>query len=310
VTEGRVAFGPPGNSRDIPAGYGASVRPGGAGNMKIMRLPSAPTTNPLPGTINSMPAELTWQATGARRYQVEILDQETGQPVRSEQTSDTAVALDSLANGNYRAQVSSLSNDGIGGMPADVAFQVDLAARAAELLEPAAGATLDSDRPRFRWRYQGDSEKARVEIASDNSFTDLAASSDWSGQASATPGKSLKPGEYHWRIVTEAGGNSVATSETRTLTINGTLDPVRVISANYIDRQVLIFWERNGEASGYLLQLSEDPSFEDVIKEATLDDTTAALRLIPGRRYFVRLRAVSEGSIVGRWGPGRELYVE
>lgn len=94
------------------------------------------------------------------------------------------------------------------------------------------------------------------------------------------------------------------------LTINGTLDPVSVISANYIDRQVRIFWERNQDASGYLLQLSEDPSFEEVIKEATVDDTTAALRLIPGRRYFVRLRAVSEGPIVGQWGPGRELYVE
>lgn len=310
VTEGRVAFGPPGNSRDIPAGYGASVGPGGSGNMKLMRLAPAPTTNPLPDTIDSLPAELTWQATGARQYQVDILDQDTGQPVHSEQTSDTAVGLDGLANGRYRAQVSSLSSGGISGMPMDVTFQVDLAARAATLLEPAADATLDSNRPRFSWRYQGDNEKARVEIARNNSFTDLAASSDWSRQQSATPGKSLKPGEYHWRVVTEAGGNSVANSDTRMLTINGTLDPVKVISANYIDRQVRIFWERNQDASGYLLQLSEDPSFEEVLKEATVDDTTAALRLIPGRRYFVRLRAVSESPIVGRWGPGRELYVE
>lgn len=310
VTEGRVAFGAPDDIRDIPAGYGASVRAGGSGNMKVLRLPPAPRTNPLPDTINSLPAELTWQSTGASRYQVDILDQVTGQPVRNEQTSDTSVGLAGLANGKYRAQVSSLSNNGISGMPADVTFQMDLAARAAELLEPAAGATVDSDRPRFSWRYQGDNEKARVEIARDNSFTDLVASSDWSRQESATPGKPLKPGEYQWRVVTEAGGNSVATSETRTLTINGTLDPVKVISANYIDRQVRIFWERNRDASGYLLQLSEDPSFEEVIKEATVDDTTAALRLIPGRRYFVRLRAVSESPIVGRWGPGRELYVE
>ncbi|MFC4260295.1 FecR domain-containing protein [Marinobacter lacisalsi] len=310
VTEGRVAFGTPGNIREIPSGYGASVRAGGSGKMKILRLPPAPKTNPIPDTIKSMPAQLSWQANGARQYQVDILDQKTGQPVRSEQTSNTSFALGGLANGDYRAQVASLSNEGISGMPADVTFQVDLAARAAELLEPAPGATLDSDRPSFSWRYQGESERARVEIAKDSSFTDVVASSDWRSQESGIPNKPLKPGEYHWRVVTEAGGNSVATSKTRTLTINGTLAPVSVISANYIDRQVRIFWERNRDASGYLLQLSEDPSFEDVIKEATVDDTTAALRLIPGRRYFVRLRAISEGPIVGRWGPGRELYVE
>lgn len=310
VTEGRVAFGTPGDIRQIPSGYGASVGPDGRGEMEILRLPPPPQTNPLPDTISSMPAELGWQPNGARRYQVDILDHETGHSIRRQQVSATQIALDGLANGRYRAQVASLSDNGMSGIPADVIFQIDLAARAAELLEPASGASLDNDRPNFSWRYQGDSEKARVEIARDSSFTDLVASSQWSKQESATPDRSLKPGEYHWRVVTEAGGNSVATSETRTLTVNGTLEPVSVISANYIDRQVRIFWERNQEASGYLLQLSEDPSFKDVIKEATVDDTTAALRLIPGRRYFVRLRAVSEGPIVGRWGPGRELYVE
>lgn len=309
VTEGRVAFGVPGNIREIPSGYGASVD-AGQSEMTILRLPPAPKANPLPDTINSMPAELSWQANGAPLYQVDILDGESGQPVRSEQTRNNRLPLDGLANGGYRAQIASLTSDGTPGMPADVSFQVDLAARAAELLTPAAGEAIDNARPSFSWRYQGESEKARVEIAKDSSFTDLVASSAWSRQQSARPSTALKPGDYHWRVVTEAGGNSVATSETRTVTINGTLDPVSVISANYIDRQVRIFWERNRDASGYLLQLSEDPSFEDVIKEATVDDTTAALRLIPGRRYFVRLRAVSEGPVVGRWGPGRELYVE
>ena len=310
VTEGRVAFGPPNDVRDIPAGYGASLKRGGRETMEILRLPPAPKTEALPETINSMPTSLAWQGNGARRYRVDIVDQETGHWVRREQTSKTSLDLGGLANGKYQVQVASLMDDGTSGMPANVVFQVDLSARAAELLEPADQAQVDSDRPAFQWRYQGDSEKARVEIATDSSFTNVVASSAWSDQESATPNTSLKPGEFHWRVVTEAGGNSVATSETRMLTVNGTLAPVNVISANYIDRQVRIFWESNEDASGYLLQLSEDPSFEDVIKEATVDNTTAALRLIPGRRYFVRLRAKTEGPIVGRWGPGRELYVE
>ncbi|MFW5824972.1 MAG: FecR domain-containing protein, partial [Marinobacter sp.] len=311
VTEGSVAFGRPGATRDIPAGFGASVSRSGNGDLQIRRLPPAPQPDQLPGgTITSLPGQLSWQADGARRYQVDVIEEDTGYWVRREQTSDHRIDLDDLANGKYRVEIAALSSRGTQGMPASVTLEVDLAARAAELQEPAAGAAVDSDLPRFRWRQQGDSERARVEIARDEDFTDVVASSEWSKKESATSSRALRPGDYFWRVVTEAGGTSVATSDTRRLTVNGTLPPVRVISANYVDRQVRLFWESIDEASGYLLQLSEDPSFEEVIKEATVDDTTAALRLIPGRRYFVRLRAVSEGPLAGRWGPGRELYVE
>ncbi|MGM0570399.1 FecR domain-containing protein [Marinobacter sp.] len=310
VTEGRVDFGRPGATREIPAGYAATLATTGSNELRIRQLPPMPDVGGTPGTLTSLPGKVQWEANGADRYQVDIVEAESGRWVRREQTSASELSLDDLANGEYHLEIASLATDGTQGMPASVPLQVDLSARAAELVEPATEAKLDTDRPRFRWRYQGDSERARVEIARSQEFTDLAASSEWSREESATPNRPLDAGRYYWRVVTEAGGNSVATSEARELTINGTLDPVRILSANYVDRQVRLFWETIDQASGYLLQLSEDPSFEDVIKEATVDDTTAALRLIPGRRYFVRLRAVSEGPMAGRWGPGRELYVE
>lgn len=310
VTEGSVAFGRAGDTREIPAGYGASLGRSGGSEPVIRQLPPAPEPDQVPGTLSSLPGELSWQPSGADRYQVDILEEDTGNWLRGEQTSENRIALDNLDNGSYRVEIASLSPRGTQGMPASVTVQVDLTARAAELVEPADGTTLDTDRPRFHWRHQGDSERARVEISRKEDFNDIVASSPWSRQETALPSRSLDAGEYYWRVVTEAGGSSVATSDTRRLTINGTLPPVRVLSANYVDRQVRLFWETIDDASGYLLQLSEDPSFEDVIKEATVDDTTAALRLIPGRRYFVRLRAVSEGPMAGRWGPGRELYVE
>lgn len=310
VTEGSVDFGRPGATREVPAGYAASLAKNGNDQLTIRRLPPAPDIAGIPATLSEMPGKVQWQAHDADRYLVDIVEADSGRWVRREQTGTNELSLQGLANGDYQLEIASLAADGTQGMPATAALQVDLSARAAELIEPAAGAQLDTDRPRFRWRYQGESERARVEIARNREFTNLVASSEWSRQEAAQPDRALDAGSYYWRVVTEAGGNSVATSETRAITINGTLEPVRVLSANYVDRQVRIFWETIDEASGYLLQLSEDPSFEDVIKEANVDDTTAALRLIPGRRYFVRLRAVSEGPMAGRWGPGRELYVE
>lgn len=164
--------------------------------------------------------------------------------------------------------------------------------------------------PEFRWQLNGDNEVARVEIAEDQDFRNLIATSEWAPETAALPSRPLGPGKYYWRVVTEAGGNSVATTQPRELVVNGSLPPVRIISVNYIDSQVRVFWEKVDTAAEYRLQLSEEPGFNNIIKEATLPDTTAALRLIPGRRYFVRLKALSDGPLQSRWGPGRELYLE
>lgn len=164
--------------------------------------------------------------------------------------------------------------------------------------------------PEFRWQLNGDNEVARVEVAEDRDFRNVIATSEWAPETAALPSRPLGPGKYYWRVVTEAGGNSVATTEPRELVVNGSLPPVRIISVNYIDSQVRVFWEKVDTATDYRLQLSEEPGFNNIIKEATLSDTTAALRLIPGRRYFVRLKALSDGPLQSRWGPGRELYLE
>jgi hypothetical protein len=164
--------------------------------------------------------------------------------------------------------------------------------------------------PEFRWQLRGQNEVAHIEIADDQSFSNVIATSEWAPDQQALPSRPLSPGKYYWRVVTEAGGNSVATSEVRTVIINGTLPPVRIISVNYVDKQVRVFWGKVDTASQYRLQLSEEPGFRNIIKEAELADTTAALRLIPGRRYFVRLKALSDGPLESRWGPGRELFLE
>lgn len=310
VTEGVVAFGPAGRSQTIPAGYSATVDPRSPRNLDIRRLPPAPATQPLPDRLDRLPATLTWQANGAPAHQLDVFDADTGHPVLSRRTQETSVDLDQLDNGRYRVQVAALTTSGVAGMPAEQEIDVALQAEAARLESPAPDATVDDDMPEFRWSLQGNSEVARVEISESEEFGELVATSEWAGDTSALPSRPLSPGQYHWRVVTEAGGNSVASSETRTLVVNGTLPPARIININYIDSQVRIFWQKVDTADNYLLQLSEDPAFRNIVKEATVGDTTAALRLIPGRRYFVRLKALSEGPLKSRWGPGRELFIE
>lgn len=310
VTEGMVTFGPVGKTRNIPAGYSATVDSSTPGVVDIFRLPPAPEPRSLPPRLESLPAELSWAANNAPRHRVDIFNDENGQWIKSDTVSSDHYNLEYLDNGRYLIQVAALDNRGMAGMPATLSVDVDLQAHPARLTTPEPGTTLNDDMPEFRWNYQGKNEVGRVEISDTQDFANLIASSEWAPDNTALPSRPLRPGQYFWRVVTEAGGNSVATSEARQLVINGTLPPVRILSINYLDSQVRIFWESTDTASGYLLQLSEGPEFRNIVKEATVDDTTAALRLIPGRRYFVRLKALSDGPLASRWGPGRELFIE
>lgn len=310
VTEGEVSFGAPGRIRNIPAGYSASVSTAASGNLSIRRLPPAPALNPLAAQLKRLPAELSWQASAAPAHRLDIFDAESGRWVDSRRISGNQYNLSLLDNGRYEIHLAALDNRGMPGMPGILEVEVDLRARAATLLAPQAGATVDDDMPEFSWQLTGSNEIARVEIAEDDSFRRLIATSEWAPDNRALPSRALSPGTYYWRVVSEAGGNSVATSNPQAFTVNGTLPPVRIISVNYVNDQVRVFWERVDTASDYRLQLAEEPGFNNIIKEATLSDTTAALRLIPGRRYFVRLKALSDGPLASRWGPGRELYLE
>ena len=310
VTEGEVSFGPPGQTRRIPAGYSASVSTAGVGRMSIRRLPPAPEINPLPQQLKQLPAQLSWTPNGANTHRVDIFDAESGRWINSSEVSDNDFDINLLDNGRYEIHLAAIDNRGMAGMPGVMSFEVDLQARTAALEQPEPGATVNDDMPEFRWQLRGENEVARVEIAEDKDFGNTIATSEWAPDESALPSRLLTPGQYYWRVVTEAGGNSVATSEARSLVVNGTLPPVRIISVNYVDSQVRVFWQRVDTATDYRLQLSEEPGFNNIIKEATLSDTTAALRLIPGRRYFVRLKALSDGPLESRWGPGRELFLE
>ncbi|MFN2360759.1 MAG: FecR domain-containing protein [Marinobacter sp.] len=310
VTEGAVSFGPPGKTRRIPAGYSASVSTVGVGSMSIRQLPPAPKINPLPPELKQLPAQLSWQSDGASSHRVDIFDAESGRWMDSSRVNSDSFNIDLLDNGRYDIHLAALDSRGIAGMPGVLSVEVDLQARTATLEQPEAGATVNDDMPEFRWQLRGENEVARVEIAEDEDFGSLVATSEWAPDQSTLPSRPLSPGQYYWRVVTEAGGNSVATSEARSLVVNGTLPPVRIISVNYVDSQVRVFWQKVDTATEYRLQLSEEPGFNNIIKEATLSDTTAALRLIPGRRYFVRLKALSDGPLESRWGPGRELFLE
>ncbi|UQG61333.1 FecR domain-containing protein [Marinobacter sp. M3C] len=308
VMNGQVEFSQQGRSVEVPAGYGAHVAAQPGGNVRLHKLASPPIVTGLPSVLRKLPAELQWQSL-AKTYKLDIFDIDSGRWVDSRTLADDRFDISRLNNGRYEIQLAALDYQGIKGLPAVVPFSIDLQARAAELLEPANGTTT-TNQPEFSWSLNGDSEIAQIQISARPQFEDLIATSDWAQQSEAQLSRPLSPGQYYWRVKTEAGGDSTAISNANSLVVDGSLPPVSIISVNYLDQQVRIFWESVETASKYRMQLSAEPDFYPIIKEADIPGTTAGLRLIPGKRYFVRLKALSDGALASRWGPARELYID
>jgi len=310
VTEGKVMFGAEGRTQMIPAGYGARIGNNGAGSPTTFKLPPAPSLSAVPERVEALPLDLTWSNMSAPAYRLDVSDAATGARIISETMTKPGFELSGLPNGNYSVQVAALTREGTPGLTAEETFKLALRARAARPQSPLDGAKVANMEPQFQWQFIGNSEKAKVEVSERDDFSRITASSAWTTAQVATLDKSLSPGNYHWRVVTQAGGDSEAVSAVQRLTIDGVLPPARILSVNYLKDQVRIFWEEIDSVHTYQVQLSEDPAFTSVSKEAELKGTTAALKLVPGKRYYVRVKGLSDGPLASQWGPGKALYVD
>lgn len=309
VTKGKVAFSNDYHQALVPAGKAALIS--GINPIEISDLPQAPKPPASPGKVQKLPQTLKWQAVpAATGYHLDIYNRNNGAWIASTHLDKPAYQLTGLDNGQYAALLSAVDTNGVQGNAKPVDFSIDLQAHAADLLAPAADGKIDNKRPLFKWKFQGNDEKARVQVSTTQDFQQILTSSNWNTASQASVPQALDPGQYYWRVQTRAGGDSQAQSAGRSLLILGSLPETHIITINYVDNQVRIFWEKIPQVRDYRLQLASDPAFTNILREETLQDTSVAARLVPGQHYFVRIKGVPEGPLGSHWGPGRELYVK
>jgi hypothetical protein len=122
--------------------------------------------------------------------------------------------------------------------------------------------------------------------------------------------KELRPGHYYWRVIALANTRQESISPIREFTIRGMLKPVKILSVNYIENQVGLFWGNINHANSYQLQVSDSSNFHTILKEEVIGKTKAHLRLSPGKRYYARVKGMSDGLYASEFGPVKELYIK
>lgn len=309
VTEGSVDFSHRHGKTIVQAGEGARIKQGST-TIERSLLPAAPTAQFEDRVITDLPATLKWKdQQNAQAYRYELTDKNNTR-LQSAKLDKPNVNLDHVNNGNYKIALRAIDNKGFEGIDATTDLSVNIPSETAELLKPLDSSILDIRKPAFSWKNKDSSTLSKLEIAYEDDFSNILTNFNFEPLNRTTLQKDLPPGEYFWHVLTLSDDMRTSASETRKLTVLGRLKPVRILSVNYIDNQVGLFWMSVDYAERYVLQISNSSSFQKILKEETLDKTKAHLRLTPGKRYYARVKAVGDERFTSDFGPVKELFIK
>lgn len=311
VTEGEVSLRHAHGEQKVKAGQGLSVNKQSA-IVQGKILPPAPTRNFNDKVISDLPAELTWQEQiNAASYEFQLRkDSKYGELVRSSRLSEPSVLLDQLQNGSYSLAMRAIDSHGFEGLDDESELKVQIAIDQATLLQPLDGSVADRETVQFSWQLRDDATLSRLELSADASFKQIVSQSDYHSDTHSSLPSPLEPGQYFWRVRALGDNNAESTSDSQRLTLRGMMDTVTILSVNYVENQVGLFWNNVATAKGYILQVSDKPNFATILREEVITKPSAFLKLSSNKPYYARVKAMASPLYDSTYGPSKMLLID
>jgi len=311
VLEGNVDFSGKYGSKIVAAGQGATIRQDRT-SIEINKLPSAPKPLFANKTIEDLPAKLRWEEQKASdEYRFELTDaNRNNKRIATSKSSEPELNLTHIQNGDYDIAMRAINQKNYEGINSLSKISVNISSEVAELLAPLDGSIIDTSTPNFVWQFKDPSVLGKLELAKDADFILPVIKFDFSADNKIQLKESLLPGRYFWRVVALADDSEESTSAVRELSIRGVLSPIKILSVNYVASQVGLFWNSVDNAQGYILQISDSKSFENILKEQTLGKAKAHLRLNTDKQYYARVKGIGNDLFTSDFGPTKSLFIK
>lgn len=295
VLEGAVEFLHNHGHELIKAGFGARITIPST-QIETIRLDGLPRiANKQSISFSDSEPDLNWKGlpSGYTVQAAAIKANPSLAKSNTERSTDSANVSEGASNINQGADVSDPDS-------ADVAT-LDL---------PLPGSIIDGFTAEFTWSVSSPSTLSRLELSKSNDFERLALPTKWSENTFYRVEQQLPAGNYFWRVRTLSKGNAETVNASRSVSIQGKLDAVSILTVNYIGDQVGMFWHTVDNAKGYVLQVSDDKEFRRLLKEETLGKTRAFLKLPEGKTFYARVRGLGDEIYTSEFGPQKEIKVE
>ena len=314
VLEGKVEFSGEHGQVMVDAGQGATIKEGSP-RIEIIKLPLPPQTQFAMDKIKSLPATLEWDKTrDATAYQVQLTEKDkNGKLIQRNTQTDTNLQIDQIQNGNYELAIRSINSNGYEGADNISKLSVDIDAIQVQLVKPLDGAIVEELTPTFLWNYpqkKGAQALSRLDIALDKDFTALITENEFLKANEITLKEPLIPGRYFWRVASLTNNTELSFSDSYIFNIKGWLPPVQILSVNYLDKQVGLFWSPVPNSKGYILQVSDKIDFSTIMKEEKINKPRAHLLLTTGKRYYARVKGIGGNLYSSKFGPTQEILIE
>ena len=318
VLEGVVEFSGEHGEIFVDAGKGATIKKGTA-RIETIDLPAPPKTQFAQETIRKLPAKVDWEKSkDAELYQIQLIEKDkNGKLVQNIRQKNNSLEIQQINNGDYELAIRSINSEGYEGSDATSKLGVEIDAIKAQLIAPAENSIIETSTPNFSWKYafedtsteMNPSPLSRLDIAIDKDFAALISDNQFQNVNSHKQIQELIPNRYYWRVATLTNNTQLSYSESRIFHIKGWLSPVKILSVNYVDKQVGLFWSPVANAEGYILQVSNKSDFSTILKEEKLTKPRAHLLLNPGQYYYARVKGIGNNLYSSNFGPVQDIYI-
>ncbi len=263
---------------------------------------------PPDGTVmcNSTAPAFSWtSASGATGYRIQLdNDPAFGSPlIETTTTVPEYTAPWPLAAERYYWRVLAFNDCGNGEWSGTRLLDVTIILNSPALAAPPDGSGACDDRPSLDWDDVAGATGYKLQVDDDPGFgsAEITATID----SHYTPTIPLAPGLYYWRVLSSNECGDGLWSAAWNVTVLSTPPvpgaPMPVDGSRTCDNAPTFDWSDSAEATGYDIQVAEDPSFDDAGDQHHLDhvelhpgDPTPNPRLLlagPGHRVL-RQRAV------------------
>jgi len=308
VLEGKVRVSGERRSELLPARFGTRVE-AGKPPLPPRELLPAPLIEPLPPAVEQLNWPITWQALeGAVGYRAEIAgDEDFITPLWEQRVSSTRVPLPELPDGEYHLRVRGIDSIGLEGLNRVVRLVLDARPQPPVPLAPANRALFRGQQPTLQWSDSEDATRYRLQIARDPEFRQLLADQDGLEGTRFETSALTETGDYYWRLYSISASNEQGpVSDVRSWQVKP-IPAQPETGVEVTESEIITSWRPGVAGQTYRIQLADDPEFESLLLDQSLDQPNWQLQPVRGQMRYFRVRYVEPDGYEGPWGATQRI---
>ena len=309
VLEGKVGVANDASGVDVTAGFGTVAQTAHAPAPPVALL-APPVLDKIPARVECVPLAFTIDAVaGARAYRLQVAaDQRFDSLLFDGRAESTRLRAIDLPDGQYFLRVRGIDAQGLEGLNADRAFELDARPEPPLLTAPAPGAGVPEESPPMSWGTATSIQRYHLQVARDQGFTDLVMDDGDVSASQATTPQPIPPSIYYWRVASvDATAGQGPYSDIQQFR---RLPPAPPMEAPAVDKDHMSVRWRAGEAGQtFQFQLAAEEQFAQPLIDMHVDGAEAKFKRPKGGSYYMRVKTIDSDGTAGACGTVQGIEV-